>query len=142
MNTNRHTDPEHHTSGACGLVVGPRIVSPVTRVRIPSRTPNVLQSGRGAEIHVQESEEQRVSDSRDVLRRLPRHEGHCAQADAGQAQGGRPSDREGRNEFTEPCGMIVVGPQHYASVAQMVERWSEVSGVGGSTPPRGTKLKV
>lgn len=85
MNSEQHTDPEHHTSGARGLVVGPRIVPPVTRVRIPSRTPH---------------------------------------------------------EFTEPCGMIVTGPQHYASVAQLAERWSEVPGVGGANPSRGTKLKT
>lgn len=86
MNSQRHTDHDHHTYGARGLVVGPRIVSPETRVRFPSRTPN---------------------------------------------------------EFTEPCGMIVVGPQFCASVAQfLVERRCEVPGVGGSIPSRGTKRKV
>lgn len=85
MNPNRHTDPEHHTYGARGLVAGPRIVSPERPVRFRSCAPH---------------------------------------------------------EFTEPCDMIVVGPQHYASVAQMVERCSEVSGVGGSIPSRGTKLKI
>lgn len=38
--------------------------------------------------------------------------------------------------------MVVVGPQHYASVAQAAERWSEVPGVGGANPSRGTKLKI
>lgn len=40
MQTQRHTDPEHHPYGARGLVVGPSTVHRETRVRIPSRTPN------------------------------------------------------------------------------------------------------
>ena len=45
-------------------------------------------------------------------------------------------------EFTEPCCAFAVGPQFdCASVAQAVERGSEEPGVGGSTPPRGTRLK-
>ena len=35
-----HTDPEHHTYGARGLVAGPRIVSPETPVRSRSCAPN------------------------------------------------------------------------------------------------------
>ena len=87
MDTQLHTDHEHHIYGVRGLVAGPRIVSPETRVRFPSYAPN---------------------------------------------------------EFTEPRGMIAVGPQFdCASVAQFsVERRCEVPGVGGSIPSRGTKLKV
>lgn len=40
MNSQRHTDPEHHTYGARGLVVGPSTVHRETPVRFRSRTPN------------------------------------------------------------------------------------------------------
>ena len=85
MDTQLHTDPEHHIYGVRGLVAGPRSVSPETRVRFPSYAPN---------------------------------------------------------ELTEPRCSDAVGPQlTCASVAQWVERSPEEGGVGGSTPPRGTRLK-
>ena len=46
MNTQLHTDPEHHIYGVRGLVAGPRIVSPETRVRFPSYAPNEFTEPR------------------------------------------------------------------------------------------------
>ena len=49
MNSQRHTDPEHHIYGVRGLVVGPPTVHRKTRVRFSSHTPNTeafTQPGR------------------------------------------------------------------------------------------------
>ena len=42
----QHTDPEHHTHGVRGLVVGPPTVHRKTRVRIPSHTPHEFTEPR------------------------------------------------------------------------------------------------